>query len=196
MPFLPHRSKQELAHGWPSDAPAGQDASRRPPAAISSSPWLPRTLAPFLSSPIGPVWFPTSLIALKSTDIDVILGMDWLVKHKAVIDCAARSIVLTNLSGKSVLYWAPSAISPSARFTPEAEAYAIEALPKLEISDVWVVRDFPDVSPEELPGMPLDRSVDFVIELVPGTAPVSRRPYRMPPEELVELKKQLEELEE
>ncbi|KAK1647388.1 hypothetical protein QYE76_065193 [Lolium multiflorum] len=53
-----------------------------------------------------------------------------------------------------------------------------------------------DVFPEELPGMPPDRSVDFVIELVPGTAPVSRRPYRMPPEELVELKKQLEELEE
>lgn len=63
---------------------------------------------------IGPVWFPISLIALKSTDIDVILGMDWIVKHKAVIDCAARSIVLTNLSGKSILYWAPSAIPPSA----------------------------------------------------------------------------------
>nr|XP_051205253.1 uncharacterized protein LOC127319100 [Lolium perenne] len=96
---------------------------------------------------------------------------------------------MTDLSGKSILYWAPSAIPPSARFTPEAELYAIEALPKPEIPGVWVVRDFPDVFPEELHGMPPDRSVDFVIEVVPGTATVSRRPYRMPPEELVELKK-------
>ena len=50
--------------------------------------------------------------------------------------------------------------------------------------------------PEELPGMPPDRSVEFVIELVPGTAPISKRPYHMAPEELVELKRQIEELEE
>ena len=54
---------------------------------------------------------------------------------------------------------------------------------------------FPDVFPEELPGMPPDRSVEFVIELVPGTAPISKIPYRMPPHESVDLKKQLEELE-
>lgn len=89
--------------------------------------WQTIWITPEVIISIGPVWFPTSLIALKSTDIDIILGMDWLVKHKAVIDCAARSVVLTNLSGKSVLYWAPSAIPPSARFTPEAELYAIEA---------------------------------------------------------------------
>jgi hypothetical protein len=74
--------------------------------------------------------------------------------------------------------------------------YAIDVLPPLEIHDVPAVCDFPDVFPKELTGMPPDRSVDFVIELVSGTAPVSRRPYRMPLEELVELKKQLEELEE
>ncbi|KAK1653008.1 hypothetical protein QYE76_070813 [Lolium multiflorum] len=87
------------------------------------------------------------------------------------------------------------ATSPSAVHIPDAELYALDVLPPLEISDVPVVCDFPDVFPEELPGMPPDRSVEFVIELVPGTAPVSRRPYRMPREELVELKKQLEELE-
>ena len=58
-----------------------------------------------------------------------------------------------------------------------------------------MVRDFPDVFPEELPGMPPDREVEFVIELVPGTAPISKRPYRMPREELAELELQLEELE-
>ena len=71
----------------------------------------------------------------------------------------------------------------------------MEVIPPPEIHEVSVVCDFPDVFPEELPGMPPDRSVEFVIELVPGTAPVSKRPYRMPPHELVELKKQLEELE-
>jgi hypothetical protein len=145
---------------------------------------------------IGYVLFPISLIALKSTDIDIILGMDWLTRYQAVIDCAARSITMTDLSGNTVLYWSSPATAPSARFVPEAELYAIDVLPPLEIHDVPVVCDFPDVFPEELPGMPPDRSVDFVIELVPGTASVSRRPYRMPPEELVELKKQLEELEE
>jgi hypothetical protein len=59
-----------------------------------------------------------------------------------------------------------------------------------------VVRDFPDVFPEELPGMPPDREVEFVIDLLPGTAPISKRPYRMAVEELKELKKQLTELQE
>ena len=54
--------------------------------------------------------------------------------------------------------------------------------------------EFPDVFPDELPGLPPDREIEFGIELVPGTAPISRRPYRMPPDELAELKKQLEDL--
>jgi hypothetical protein len=59
-----------------------------------------------------------------------------------------------------------------------------------------MVRDFPDVFPEELPGMPPYREVEFVIDLLPGTAPISKRPYRMAVEELKELKKQLTELQE
>jgi hypothetical protein len=57
-----------------------------------------------------------------------------------------------------------------------------------------VVRDFPNVFPEELPGMPPDRKVEFVIDLLTGTAPISKRPYMMFVEELKELKKQLTEL--
>ena len=57
-----------------------------------------------------------------------------------------------------------------------------------------MVRDYPDVFPDELPGMPPDRDIEFAIELQPGTAPISKRPYRMPPAELAELKKQLQEL--
>ena len=63
-------------------------------------------------------------------------------------------------------------------------------LPDLE--DIPVVRDFPDVFPEELPGMPLDSCVEFIVDLIPGTTPISRRPYRMDPHELAELKTQLD----
>jgi hypothetical protein len=59
-----------------------------------------------------------------------------------------------------------------------------------------VVKDFPDVFPEKLQGIPPDREVEFVIDLLPGTAPISKRPYRMSVEELKELKKQLTELQE
>jgi hypothetical protein len=64
----------------------------------------------------------------------------------------------------------------------------------VELAKILVVCEFPDVFPDELPGLPPDRDVEFGIELVPGTAPISMRPYRMPPDELAELKKQLEEL--
>ena len=57
-----------------------------------------------------------------------------------------------------------------------------------------IVREFPDVFPEELPGIPLERQLDLSIEIVPGIAPVSRAPYRMAPAELKELKVQLQEL--
>jgi hypothetical protein len=57
-----------------------------------------------------------------------------------------------------------------------------------------IVREFPDVFPEELPMMPLDWEVEFVIDLLPGITPISKRPYRMSVEELKELKKQLTEL--
>jgi hypothetical protein len=63
-----------------------------------------------------------------------------------------------------------------------------------EIYDILVVCEFPDVFPDDLPGLPPDREVEFVIELKPGTAPISRRAYRMPPNELAKLKAQLQEL--
>ena len=62
------------------------------------------------------------------------------------------------------------------------------------MENIPVVREFPDVFPEELPGIPLEREVDLSIEIVPGTAPVSRAPNRMAPAKLKELKVQLQEL--
>ena len=67
------------------------------------------------------------------------------------------------------------------------EAKSLEGVP--------VVNEYPDVFPEELPGMPQDRDIEFVIDLVPGTSPIAKSPYRMAAFELAELKKQLEELQ-
>ena len=64
----------------------------------------------------------------------------------------------------------------------------------ISIHQILVVCEFPNVFPDELPGLPSDRDIEFGIELIPGTALISRRPYRMPLDELVELKKQLEDL--
>ena len=58
-----------------------------------------------------------------------------------------------------------------------------------------VVRDYPDLFPEELPGMPPDREIEFLIDLIPGTGPISKRPYKMPVNELAELKEQIRELQ-
>ena len=68
--------------------------------------------------------------------------------------------------------------------------HAVNQVEGKTLADIPVVCEYPD----DLPGMPPDRNVEFAIELQPGTAPISRRPYRMPPNELVELKKQLQEL--
>jgi hypothetical protein len=62
------------------------------------------------------------------------------------------------------------------------------------LEDIRVVCDYPDVFPEELPGMPPDRDVEFVIDLLPGTAPISKRPYRMSSDQLQELKAQIKKL--
>ena len=64
----------------------------------------------------------------------------------------------------------------------------------MTIADIPVVCEFLDVFPDELPRLPPDRDVEFKIELLPGMAPISRRPYRMSSNEIAELKVQLQEL--
>ena len=78
--------------------------------------------------------------------------------------------------------------------TPRRAVERVCAATVKEVKDIPVVREFPDVFPEDLPGLPPERDVEFVIELQPGTAPISRRSYRMPPKELAELKTQLQDL--
>jgi hypothetical protein len=126
------------------------------------------------------------MIVLKGQDIDVILGMNWLVQHKAILNTDLRTIRLS-YGQEEVLLSIP--IANTAK--PFGRVYEA-IIPKIQ--DISVVCEFPDVFPEDLPGLPLERDVEFVIELKPGTTPVSRRSYRMPPNELAELKTQLQDL--
>jgi hypothetical protein len=126
--------------------------------------------------------FPTNMIVLKGQDIDIILGMNWLAQHKAILNTDLRTIRLS-YGHEEVLLSIPVAI-PDKPFGRVYEA----SIP--EIQDIPVVCEFPDVFPEDLPGLPPERDVEFVIELKPGTTPVSRRSYRIPPNELAELKTQ------
>jgi hypothetical protein len=130
--------------------------------------------------------FPTNMIVLKGQDIDVILGMNWLAQHKAILNTDMRTIRL-RYGQEEVLLFIPIATTAK----PFGRIY--EAIIP-EIQDIPVVYEFLDVFPEDLPGLPLERDVEFVIELKPGTAPISRRSYRMPLNELAELKTQLQDL--
>ena len=130
--------------------------------------------------------YTTDLIILPGLSISVILGMNWMKDHGVLIDTSTRTIMLREPTGGNAFL-----VPLSRDFEPQHLACAIQAT---TTCDIPVVCEFPDVFPEELPGLPPDRDVEFKIELVPGTAPISRRPYRMPPNELAELKVQLQDL--
>jgi hypothetical protein len=130
--------------------------------------------------------FRATAIILEANSIDLILGMSWLRKAKAIIACGRGTVELTSPIGER--FQVKIAVTTSSKC-------AMFFIPEEFVGDnIRVVRDFPDVFLEELPGMPPDREVEFVIDLLPGTAPISKRPYRMSVEELKELKKQLTEL--
>ena len=139
---------------------------------------------PDVTITLGDYKFLSSPMVLGNSDIDLILGMDWLSKHKAQLDCAAREIQLTHSSNDVIIY---AARDETIRFFSLNERGELNA-----ISQIPVVCEYQDVFPEELPGMPPHRPVEFVIELEPGTEPVCKRPYKLGPKELKELKKQLD----
>jgi hypothetical protein len=126
------------------------------------------------------------MIVLKGQDIDVILGMNWLAQHKAILNTDLRTIRLS-YGHEEVLLSIPVAIIAK----PFGRVYEA-IIPKIQ--DIPVACEFLDVFPEDLPGLPLERDVEFVIELKPGMALISRRSYLMPPNELAELKTQLQDL--
>ncbi|CAN1137140.1 Transposon Ty3-G Gag-Pol polyprotein [Linum perenne] len=138
-------------------------------------------------------------------EIDVILGMDWLSRNHTKLDYFNKEVSF-KVEGRGTALFkgiqrpVPGAlISATRAFTLIQEgceaylAHVVEA-PNVELKDVPLAREFPEVFLEEFPGLPPLREVEFDIEVVPGTSPISIPPYRMAPVELKELKEQLQEL--
>jgi hypothetical protein len=149
-----------------------------------------RQLYPKVNLKIRGVDFVANLIVLKSKGIDVILGMDWLSKYKVLIDYAKKSIKMTTPEGKEMEFIAEPVVTTKG----VANCAKVNQLDASQGSEVPVVNEFPNVFPKELPGMPPDRDIEFVIELKPGTTPIYKAPYRMATPELAELKGHVKEL--
>jgi hypothetical protein len=127
----------------------------------------------------------TTLLILGMYNVDIILGANSMTRHQVVLDVANRIIEIHSpICGKFTLFFPSQETIRSCAF----------AMIKLPLKKIPMVYEYADVFTDELPGMPLDRDIKFAIELQPGTTPISKRPYQMPPAELVELKKQLQEL--
>jgi hypothetical protein len=134
-----------------------------------------RQLRPKVNLKIRGVDFVANLIVLELKGIDIILGMDWLSKHMVLIECTKKSVKLTTLKGKEMEFVTESVVTTKG----VANHAKVNQLDASQGSKVPVVNEFPDVFFEELPGMPPDRDIEFVIELKPGTTPIYRTPYRM-----------------
>ncbi|GJV52806.1 putative reverse transcriptase domain-containing protein [Tanacetum coccineum] len=158
--------------------------------------------------------FNIDLMPVELGSFDVIIGMDWLANHHAVIVCDEKIvripfgdevlIVQGDRDGKgeksklSII-----SCTKTQKYIKRGCLIFLAQVTKKEIEneseekrleDVPTVRDFPEVFPEDLPGLPPTRQVEFQIDLVPGAAPVARAPYRLAPSELQELSTQLQEL--
>ncbi|GJU16294.1 putative reverse transcriptase domain-containing protein [Tanacetum coccineum] len=150
--------------------------------------------------------FEIDLMPIELGTFDVIIGMDWLVKHDAVIVCGEKVVhipyenkTLTVESDKGVSQLKVISCIKARKYIERGFhlflAHVNEKKPKeKQLEDVPVIRDFPEVFPDDLPGLPPLRQVEFRINLVPGAAPVARAPYRLALSEMGELSEKLREL--
>ncbi|XP_068317046.1 uncharacterized protein [Pyrus communis] len=122
---------------------------------------------------------PANLIPLDIVDFDVILGTYWLHYNRANIDCYRKTVTFHRPGLPEVTFVAHVVLNDVASSSVE---------------DVKVVKHFPDVFPDDLPGLLPDQDVEFTIDLLPGTNPISLTPYQMAHAKLRELKIQLQEL--
>ncbi|XP_035830032.1 uncharacterized protein LOC118479561 [Helianthus annuus] len=151
--------------------------------------------------------FSVDLICMRLGSFDFIIGMDWLRKNHAEIVCHEKLVRLPLPSGDTLIVYGDrpskrlrlmSCTQASRSLRKQNPAFLVHVVEQKgkgkKISDVPVVCDFTDVFPEDLPGLPPPRSVDFRIDLVPGATPVARAPYHLAPSEMQELSSQLQEL--
>ncbi|KAA3484319.1 Transposon Ty3-I Gag-Pol polyprotein [Gossypium australe] len=152
-------------------------------------------------------YFKANLMLLPFDEFDIILGTDWLTTHDVTVNCGKKYIELRCENGdtlhvesdeqdRSLVVICHMMGQRYVRKGCEAYlAFVVNAKEtELKIRSVSIVCDHPDVFPEELPGLPPVREVEFGIELAPSTVPISITPYRMAPTELKELKAQLQDL--
>ncbi|KAI3821399.1 hypothetical protein L1987_08966 [Smallanthus sonchifolius] len=153
--------------------------------------------------------FPSILFLLTLGGFDIVLGMDWLAAKEAQIICKRKRLQLKAPSGSPIMVYGDwNCMMPNIISMIKAEsymrrgceaylAYVIDDRMKTnELKNVPVVCNFPEVFPEDLPGLPPDREIEFQIDLLPGAEPVAKAPYRLAPSEMKELMSQLEELTE
>ncbi|GJT29167.1 putative reverse transcriptase domain-containing protein [Tanacetum coccineum] len=133
--------------------------------------------------------FEIDLLPIELGSFDVIVGMDWMAEHRTEVVCYDKYIRVPYRNDMLIIQGERSGIKSESRLEEEKT----EILER-RIEDVPVVRDIPEVFPEDLPGLPPTRQVEFHIELIPGAAPVARAPYRLAPAEMKELDEQLKEL--
>ncbi|XP_017412819.1 uncharacterized protein LOC108324383 [Vigna angularis] len=149
--------------------------------------------------------YKVNLICLPLKDLEVILGMDWLNTNRILIDCGAKELIfpeedeeelgVTLGQLKEDIMEGASCFLIMTHEDRETGTLSFErSSNNKNIEGRSVVDEFPDVFPDEVPGLPPVREVEFTIDLVTTAAPISVQPYRMAPAELVELKKQIEEL--
>ncbi|GJR51928.1 putative nucleotidyltransferase, ribonuclease H [Tanacetum coccineum] len=158
--------------------------------------------------------FHVNLMPVELGSFDAIIGMDWLAKHQAVIACAEKIVRIPWKNKTLIIHGDGSTQGNVTRLNiiscTKTLKYMEKGFPiflahittkeiedkseKKRLEDVPIVQDFPEVFPEDLPGLPPTRQVEFQIDLVPGAAPVARAPYRLAPSEMKELSEQLKEL--
>ena len=134
-------------------------------------------------------------MCLPLEGLDVILGMDWLSSNHIAIDCGQRRVVFPKSEGIRLI----STHRALKENEDGATCFMIVAQgekksTKEKIRSIPVVDEYVDVFPDEIPELPPSGDIDFSIDLILGTGPVSAAPYRMAPTELTELKKQIEDL--
>ena len=149
--------------------------------------------------------FPADLVALDMRDFDVVLDMDWLSRHRATLDCYKKEVKLHRPGKLEVKFRGMrrelssnmiSSMAAQRMLRKGCHGYLAYVVEKEKegtlVDEIPVVREFPDVFPNDIAGLPPEREVEFTIDLIPGTEPISIPPYRMAPAELRELKAQLE----
>ncbi|KAI3767690.1 hypothetical protein L2E82_18026 [Cichorium intybus] len=144
---------------------------------------------------------------ITNHEFDVIVGMDWMDDNRGQMDCHEKTLSIKTPSGSRILIRGEQrsrkvpivSLATARRYMERGGELIMAHVISVEskhskIEEVEVVCDYPDVFPENLPGLPPSRQVAFVIDVIPGAKPVARPPYRLAPSEMEELKRQLQEL--